>query len=107
MRRLALAGLALLAGCAPSEPERPEPDPALVDALVELHLADAVAALDSTASDTFADSLRDAALAAHGLDSAALAARLDALADDPGMVQVTYEALGERILAEREGRTEE
>lgn len=97
--------LALLAGCAPSEPEPREADPALVDALVELHLADAVAALDSTASDAFADSLRAVALAAHGLDSAGLAARLDALADDPGMTQVTYEALGARIQAEREGRT--
>ena len=93
---------AAVAGCA-GDDAPPPVDTALVDVLVEVHLADARGAYDTTATDARADSLRRAALAAHGLDSAALAGRLDALARDPARARATYDAVDERLVLERQG----
>ena len=107
MRRAVVALAVLLGGCGGSEAEAPEADPALVSALAELHLADARAALDTVATDraALAESLRAVALAAHGLDSAGLARQLDALAADPALAGVTYDALDTRLSLERQGVT--
>ncbi|WP_420456839.1 DUF4296 domain-containing protein [Rubrivirga sp.] len=97
---LLAAGL-VLGGCGPGDTV----DPALVDALVELHLADARAALDTSDArrPALADSLRRVALDAHGLDSTALAARLDALAVSPDLAQATYDSVEARLTRERQG----
>lgn len=108
----ALAAAALLAASGPAagcgaEPGGADtdaaPDSVLVEALAEVQLADARAALapDSVRSPAFGDSLRRVALRAHGLDSAALAARLDALADDPALARATYDAVADRLSTER------
>lgn len=101
-RAALLAGLAALAaGC----DDAPAVDPELVDALTELHLADARAALDTVEARhvVLAESLRAVALDAHGLDSAALADRLDALAADPGLTRATYDSVEARLVRERQG----
>ena len=77
-------------------------DSLLVEALVDLHLADARAALDSLGPGA-ADSLRHAALAAHALDSAALSHRLGALAEAPDVARATYDAVDDRLAEERRG----
>lgn len=104
-RRLALLVAGALAGCGGPGGDAPDVDSTLVDALAELHLADARAAIDTTAADRagLADSLRQVALDAHGLDSASVAARLDALAADPDLTQATYDAVNERLAQERQG----
>lgn len=78
-------------------------DSAFVDVLTELQLADARAALvpDSLRSPGLADSLRLRAMDAHGLDSAAVAARLDALADAPDQARATYDAVQQQLTQER------
>ena len=97
-----VAGAAL--GCGAPEGEAPAVDSTLVEALAELHLADARAALDTTRRDpAFAESLRTRALAAHDLDSAALAARLNRLARDPDLARATYDALDAHLSLERQG----
>ena len=78
------------------------PDPALVDALAELHLADAVAETDSLGAAA-ARALRREALAAHGLDSAALAGRLRALAGEPDALGALYDSVALRLTLERQG----
>ncbi len=101
-----VAGLALvLAGCGGApDGTGPDADSTLVDLLADLHLADARASLDSTARrDRFADSLRQSVLGAHGTDSAALAQRLERLADDPELVRATYDALDNRLNLEQQG----
>ena len=102
MRPALFAALAL-AGC--GEATAPEPDAELVDALVEVHLADARAALDTTGRDLDAlgDSLKAVALATHGLDSSAMARHLDALADDPALARATYAAVDAALVGERRG----
>ncbi len=104
---VALAALVASAGCGGPSGEGPEADSTLVTALIELHLADARAALDTTADDpgALADSLRQRALAIHGLDSAALADRLDDLAADPALAKATYDAVDSRMALERQGMT--
>lgn len=99
-----VVGAVALAGCDGGDAE-PNVDPVLVDALVEYHLADARAALDTSASRSrvLAESLRAVALAAHGLDSVALDARLDALADDPALASATYDSVETRLVHERGG----
>jgi len=74
----------------------------LVDLLADVHLADARAALDTTAADpsALADSLRAVAVEAHGLSPEALDDRLDALARDPALARATYDALDARLTAE-------
>lgn len=107
-----LGGLAVFAasgavGCGGggSAPEDgPAVDSALVDALAEVHLADARAALvpDSLRRPGTADSLRRAALRAHGFeDPDAFERRLDALADDPDRTRATYDAVADRLSEER------
>ena len=104
-----VAGLAVVvagvAACGAPSGAAPAVDSALVEALADGHLADARAALDTTGRDqaAVADSLRRVALATHGLDSAALAARLDALASDPALAQATYDSLDARLALERRG----
>ena len=110
MRRAALALLAAAsgaAGCGGPSGEPPAADSTLVTALIDLHLADARAALDTSGRDgrAVADSLRRLALDAHGLDSAALEARLEAFADDPALARATYDALEQRMGLERQGLT--
>ena len=97
---------AAAAGCGAPEGDGPAVDSTLVEALAELHLVDARAALDTTdAGPALAESLRARALAAHGLDSVRLAARLDGLADDPALARATYDALDTRLALERQGIT--
>lgn len=78
-------------------------DSALVGVLADVHLADARAALspDSSRRAALSDSLRSVALAAHGLDGPAFDARLRALAEDPAAAVATYDAVGERLAADR------
>lgn len=100
--------LLLLAGCggadAASGNEVPV-DSSLVDALVDLHLADARTTLtpDSLQSPAWADSLRTVALSAHGLDEAHLRDHLDALADDPARARATYDAVEAELSDARQG----
>ncbi len=109
-RAAALAvAVASAAACGAPSGEAPAVDSTLVEALADAHLADARAALDTTGRDpgATADSLRRVALAAHDLDSAALAARLRALADDPALTRATYDALDARLSLERRGVADE
>ena len=101
MAALTLVGLAACDGA--DDPN--DVDPALVDALVELHLADARAALDTVEArrPALADSLRRVALKARGLDSAVLEARLDALARTPALARATYDSVETRLVRERQG----
>ena len=104
MTRVTVALAVALSACGPPDGP-PEADGALVAALVEVHLADARAALDTTGADLgqLGDSLRAVALEAHGLDPDALSARLDALADDPERAQATYDSVEAVLSAERRG----
>ena len=77
-------------------------DPALVDAVAELHLADAVAETDSLDAAA-ARALRAEALALHGLDSAALADRLRALAAQPDALGALYDSVALQLTLERQG----
>ena len=101
----AALALSALAGCGDApDGDAPDVDSTLVDVLADLHLADARAALDSTgARDRLADSLRQSALRAHGTDSAALARRLNRVADDPERLRATYDALDTRLSLEQQG----
>lgn len=95
-----------LAACsAPSDADAPAVpvDSAFVGVLADVHLADARAALapDSSRRTTLADSLRGVALGVHGLDRDRFEARLRDLADDPGAAVATYDAVGERLAADR------
>ena len=103
---LVVGAAAALTGCGgPEAGEPPAVDSTLVDLLADVHLADARAALDTTGANPqrVADSLRGVALRTHGLDSAALNARLDALAEDPELARATYDALDARLARERQG----
>ena len=103
-RAVVAALLVAGAGCdgAP-EGSGPAVDSTLVDALVEVHLADARAALSDSAGRG-GDSLRAVALGAHGLDLDALDRALDRLARDPALAEATYAAVADRLRAERHGR---
>ena len=108
-RRLAglvAAGLAAsgAGGCGGgSAPEEgPAVDSVLVEALAEVHLADARAALaPDSLRPGLGDSLRRVALRAHGLDAEALDGRLGDLADDPETARATYDAVADRLARER------
>lgn len=100
VRRLILVGALAAAGC--GDAEAPAPDPALVDALAELHLADARAEVDSLGLDS-TRALRAAALAAHGLDSLALADQVRALARQDGALAALYDSVTLRLTLERQG----
>lgn len=108
-----VAGLAVavasVSACGAPSGQAPDVDSTLVEVLADGHLADARAALDTTGRDqsVVADSLRRVALAVHDLDSAALAARLGALAADPVLAQATYDSLDARLALERQGVVEE
>lgn len=91
---LALAG----AGCR-SEPVLPPPDPRLVDALVEAHLADARAEADSSDGD----SARRAALRVHGLTDEEVAHRIARAARRPAEAGAMWSAVAARLDAERLG----
>ena len=99
MRRLALVGLLLAAGCSPGEPAAPAlPDSAFVDVLVDVHLADARAGRTGEP----ADSLRAAALAHHGLDTAAFRRALAFYAAHPDAYAPLYDEALDRLLGESE-----
>jgi len=87
--------LVALSGCGGDEPPVAEPDPLLVAALADLHLADARADLTGTARD----SLRALALARHGLSTADLAEVLDGLVRDPEGATRLYDRVSERLAA--------
>lgn len=106
MRFVVLGVLAVAAGCGDApQGDGTAIDSTLVDVLADLHLADARAALDTTARDParLGDSLRQVALVAHDLDSATLAARLDRLSEDPQQLRATYDALDTQLGLERQG----
>jgi len=92
----ALLALALLAGCA-GEPARPAPDPAVVNVLAEVLLAESRAAADGAD----ADSARTAALAAHDAAPADLDRWLADAADDPDEGEALWEAVAQLLDAER------
>jgi len=95
LRRLALVGLLLAAACAPGEPAAPNlPDSAFVNALVDLHLADARAGHTGEP----AESLRAAALARHGLDTLALRRALEYYAAHPEAYLPLYDEALDRLL---------
>lgn len=100
MRRRALVGLLLVgpllaAGCSPGEPAGPAlPDSAFVDALVDVHLADARASHTGEP----ADSLRAAALTRHGLDTLAFHRALGHFAEHPDAYAPLYEEALDRLL---------
>jgi hypothetical protein len=77
-------------------------DSALVELLVELHLADARAAV---APDAQAPRRRAEALRRHGVSEADLAARLADLAERPEAASATYLATETRLQMERQGAT--
>ncbi|MDT0631912.1 hypothetical protein RQM47_15065 [Rubrivirga sp. S365] len=112
MRPWAAAALVALAGCGGAAGGvAPAVDSTLVDALADVALADARAALADTTGGAgrapspggAADSLRAVALAAHGLDDAALDRALDRLARDPALAEATYAAVAQRLRDERWG----
>lgn len=93
--------LGLLAGCDAGGPASPGlSDSLMVEALVELHLADARAA--RTGEDR--DSLRAAALAAHGLDTTDFAQALDYFAARPEAYHALYDRALDQLLREQHGR---
>jgi hypothetical protein len=96
MRAESGLALLLLAGCRGETPV-PAPDPAVVDALVEVQLAEARAAL--TGAD--ADSSRHAALAASGVAPAEFDRWLESAADDPDAAVALWDAVAGRLDAER------
>lgn len=109
MTRAVAVALVWLAGCGGDEagegPTDAVPvDSALVDALADLHLADARASLaDSARQPVLAESLRAVALGAHGLTEADFRARQADLARDPATARATYDAVDRALTAERSG----
>lgn len=95
MRRLALVGLLLTAGCSPGDPAAPPPaDSTFVDVLVDLHLAHARAGYTGEPSD----SLRIAALERHGLDTLAFRRALAYYAAHPEAYLPLYDEALDRLL---------
>lgn len=93
-------GLLALAGCNDGGPAGPGiPDSLMVEALVEIHLADARAAH----SGEDRDSLRARALDAHGLDTTDLARALDYFAEHPEDYQPIYDLVLDQIIREQRG----
>lgn len=104
-RAVALAAIVATVGCGTdgADEDAVPVDSTFVDALVDLQLADARAALasDSLDPDRVADSLRRLALDLHGLDSVTLTRRLDALAETPAVARATYDAVDAQLARER------
>ncbi len=75
-------------------------DSAHAEIIADLHLADARAEITGEP----ADSLRDAALAIHALDSTAMFEVLDAYARDPEQAVALYERANEQLTEEQRGR---
>lgn len=106
--RAALLGMPLLAACGNAgTPDGDAPvavDAAFVDVLAEVHLADARAALapDSLRRSALADSLRQAALQAHGWTADRFEARLQEWARDPALAVAYYDAVDSVLRAERQ-----
>ena len=100
----ASVALAACGGGAPTDPTTVAVDSLFVDALVEVHLADARAALspDTLRRPAIAESLRAVVLAAHGLTEGALDARLADWATDPAVATAHYDAVDTRLSAERQ-----
>src|SRR5688572_25537836 len=88
--------LVLLAGCAGDEAQAP-PDPAMVNALVEVQLAEARAG----AAHGDVDSARASALSVHASDAGDLARWLDNAAADPASAELLWDAVADQIDAER------
>lgn len=103
MRAAAVLTLAL-AACSSADGDAPTADSTTVAVLAEVQLADARATLDSLEAAT-ADSLRRAALEAHGWNEGDLEDALDALVQDPALTKATYDAVDVRLGLERQGVT--
>ena len=95
--RLALLALAVLFGGCGAETDEDGAivlaDPALVPIVADVHIADARA---ETTGEPL-DSLHQDALARHGLDSAAYAARLGAAMRTPDAAAAFYDAVTEHL----------
>lgn len=87
---IALAFISL--GCAPQEPQ---PDPALIEALVELQLAQARQQLVGDVRPE----LRDSVLSQYGFDAASLKASLNALETNLEHANATYSAVVDSLNA--------
>jgi hypothetical protein len=96
MRAKGGLALLLLVGCA-GEDAPAAPDPATVNALVEVQLAEARAA--SAGGDP--DSARVAALAAHGYEPTDLDRWLDRAAGNPAAAEALWDAVAGQLDAER------
>ena len=101
MRAAGLFAL-VFAACSSPDGETPTADSTLVAVIAEVQLADARASLDSLDVQT-RDSLRRAALDAHGWDAGDLEDALEALSRDPDLAQATYDAVDLRLGLERQG----
>jgi len=101
MAILILAAIGL-AGCGEADEMEPRAavDSTLVDALVDLHLADARGAV--TEDPALGDSLRDLVYAIHGLDSTQLDQRLADTALRPGAVAALTEAVESHLALEQQ-----
>lgn len=95
----AVALVLLITACGNSTEAPTAPDPALVAALVDLHLADARA--ETTGENR--DSLRAAALARHGLDTTSVHRTLDRLAERPEEAALLFQHVTDSLTAERAG----
>ncbi len=89
----------LLAGCNGEQSGQETVDSTLVDVLVELHLLSARQALVGDVTPA----MRDSVLAHYGLDSAAVARRLEAYARDLEAFRRLYQQVHERLMSERYG----
>ncbi|GAB5534765.1 MAG: hypothetical protein Rubg2KO_10140 [Rubricoccaceae bacterium] len=94
----------LLAASACTDPTEASPpvavDSTLVNALVDLHLADARGFIHE--DPTRADSLRDLVYAQHELDSLQLNQRLANIALRPGAVAALMEAVESQLILEQQ-----
>ena len=97
-----VSGLITDGGCSSVDtpPAELATDSLHIEALIDLHLANARAEVTGES----AESLHNAVLAAHDLDSLALSALLEQYANHPEKAVALYERTGEQLTTERRGR---